>query len=501
MPRPRLLYVGGALLFTTLVLWTSLHLGLLNSAPRPARPQRLTSTQSPLTTFKKKEPRLHFLIVATNSGLDLCRLLLSASVLSYPPPVLIDWAGKGEYDAQSTHLAKVAGPIRYFADLPPEDDTDIVLLVDGFDVQFQLGPDVLLKRYFQETAAAQDRLVERFGSKHVKKHNLYNSIFFSPDKVCWPDDLRRPACWAVPASSLSPYAFGPYTDQSLEDMPHARPRWLNSGTIMGPVGEMREMFLATQRKINETYDPEYVLRNSDQKYFADLWADQEYSRTLKAGVKPDVAIPPDVEESDKPVLDEGKEYEWHIGLDYRSAMFQTAAGYRNYLAWMTMDRPSLPSILQTLEPYRIEPDADVLEARKPFADLVDDENLNSKSWQDVALGVNIASGLAFPILHFTGDKSFRDAWWGRSWFFDEAERLRHASYEHYDEKIGSGPINGVQWVKNTPYDASQRQDKAAPWSDTGEALSWDHLCALHEHLLYKEPDSWSFVEKMAHNFD
>ena len=500
MPRLRVLYIAGALVFATLVLWTTLQLGSFDTIRGPATPQHRTSTEPPLTTFKKKEPRLHFLVVATSSGLDLCRLLLSASILSYPPPILIDWAGEGQYDAAASHLAKVAGPIRYFENLGPLDDTDIVLLVDGFDVTFQLGPDVLLKRYFQETAAAQDRLIERFGRSHVEKHNLYNSILFGPDKVCWPDNFRRAACWAVPGSPLPPDAFGPYTDQSMGDMPHARPRWLNSGTIMGPVSEMREMFLATQRKINETYNPEYVLRNSDQMYFADLWADQEYARTLDFGGKPEVPIPGDVEESDKPVIDEGKKVEWHMGLDYKSALFQTAAGYRNYVSWMTMNRPSLPSVLKTLEPYRMELDEDVLSARKPYADIRDDAALRNTSWRDVSLGVNIASGLAFPILHFTGDKSFRDTWWSRSWFFDEAERLRRASTQHYDEKIGLGPINGVQWAKNTPYDASRREDKAGPWTDTGDVLSWDHLCADHETLLYKKPENWSIVEKMLHKF-
>jgi hypothetical protein len=178
--------------------------------------------------------------------------------------------------------------------------------------------------------------------------------------------------------------------------------------------------------------------------------------------------------------------EYHIGLDYISSLFQTAAGYRNYLAWMTLNRPSLSSTQKTIEPYRIDLQQDVLDSRKPFAVLSDDTTLKNTSWRDVPLGVNTATGLAFPIMHYTGDKSFRDTWWSRMWYFHEAERLQRASAQIHDDKIGTNPIDGTWWMKNTPYKSndSKQEDKSGAWSDQGEELSWDRLCKLYEDVLY-----------------
>jgi hypothetical protein len=458
--------------------WTAVRLNTFDSTIDVGQPIHSHST-SPV---KLSESRLHLLIVATNSGLNLCRLLLSASVLSYPSPVLIDWAGEGEFDAAKTHLAKVAGPLRYLESLDSAQDSDIVVLLDGFDVTLQLGPDVLLKRYFEERANALSRLNKRFGTKHVKKHNMYNSILFGPDKVCWPDNFRRAACWAVPPSPLLSDAFGPDTDRWMGDMPHARPRWLNSGTIIGPAAELRTLFRATERKINETWNRANGLRNSDQLYFSDVWADQEYERSLSQGWFARVPMPRDVEQSDIPTLEQGRSYELHIGLDYSSSLFQTVAGYSDYLEWMRLSQSQLRSTKPAMEINQ-----DLLLARKPFATFKEHDTLGNTSWEDLTLGINTVTGVAFPVLHFTGDKSLRDEWWRRMWYVKHAERLQCASTKTHEETIGNGTISDVRWLKRGPFAAAKYEDKSGAWSDQGEMLGWAYLCGAHEDALYRGP--------------
>lgn len=487
MFRRTTIFIFASVLSTILVLsWSSLHLRSLSikidpeqwRAQRPQRPH-----QRPNHSTHTPESRLHFLIVATSSDLNLCRLLLSASVLSYPPPILIDWEGEGEFDAAKSHLAKVAGPLRYLEALSPDQGSDIVLLVDGFDVIMQLAPDVLLKRYFQEIADGNSRLQDRFGTDHMQQHDMYNSILFGPDKVCWPYDLRRAACWAVPMSPLSPDAFGPYTDTWQGDMMHARPRWLNSGTIMGPASDMLYMFQGTRDKINRTYDEEYGLRNSDQMYFADLLGDQEYARSLSQGRRAKLDIP---EDGFIPSLQEGTLNEYHMGLDHRSSLFQTFAGYKEYLAWIVFNRTLISKTHATIEAYNMDLQQDVLESRNPFELLQDNEQLQNASWRDVPLGVNTASGLAFVMLHFTGEKSFRDTWWPRMWYASEAERLQRAATRNYHTNIDSDLIEGITWQKYEPsgFDTRREEEKSGAWGDTGISLSWDNLCGQHEALLY-----------------
>ena len=85
--------------------------------------------------------RLHLLIPATSSNPDLCKLLLSAQVLNYPTPVLINYGDvEDTEDAYKQHLAKVEGILNYLEqlDTSSEYDEDLVLILDGYDVHLQL---------------------------------------------------------------------------------------------------------------------------------------------------------------------------------------------------------------------------------------------------------------------------------------------------------------------------------------------------------------------------
>lgn len=424
--------------------------------------------------------RLHLLVVATASNLNLCRLVLSGTVLNYPPPILIDWEGEGIYNASESHLAKITGPLRYLEELSPSKDDDLVLMVDGYDVIFQFGPDVLLERYFSALSASEARLKGQLGAEFVQQHNVHNTIVFGPDKTCFPLDHQHPRCWAIPSSPLPGDAFGPETDH---DMEHHRPRWVNSGTIIGPVADMRELFRATWSKVEKTFDPENGSRNSDQMYFADVFADQEYVRTL---VRYGEAGLPPKEEKTRPDLGDGHPTEFHIGLDYDSRMFQTCAGYEGFLSWTHFDQPAPFTDLETPTSQEIILQKDVLASQKPFAAIIDDKTLRDRPWTDVSLGVNVVTGFAFPLLHFTSDKSLRDKWWPQMWFFPQLKRLMLAASKKRNDKIGSQKINGVRWQKDMPYESKKTGGEAntGAWSDKGERLSWDLLCKEHEETLF-----------------
>ena len=86
--------------------------------------------------------RLHLLVPATSSNADLCKLLLSAQVLGYPVPHLINYGAVEDLeDAYKQHLTKVAGILRYLEQLDTtndESDEELVLIVDGYDIWFQV---------------------------------------------------------------------------------------------------------------------------------------------------------------------------------------------------------------------------------------------------------------------------------------------------------------------------------------------------------------------------
>lgn len=95
---------------------------------------------SPSTSDKG---RLHLLVPATSSNADLCKLLLSAQVLGYPSPQLINYGDVEDLeDAYKQHLAKVGGILKYLEQLDTSGDEyaeEMVLIVDGYDIWFQVG--------------------------------------------------------------------------------------------------------------------------------------------------------------------------------------------------------------------------------------------------------------------------------------------------------------------------------------------------------------------------
>jgi hypothetical protein len=86
--------------------------------------------------------RLHLLIPATSSNADLCKLMLSAQVLGYPTPILINYGGlEDPDDPYKSHLAKVQGFLTYLENLETSTEyaEDLVTIVDGYDIWFQVS--------------------------------------------------------------------------------------------------------------------------------------------------------------------------------------------------------------------------------------------------------------------------------------------------------------------------------------------------------------------------
>lgn len=469
MPRPRALLVAAAFLLTTIALLYSL-------------PSSTTLAISYSQGKASKTLNLHLLTTATANDINICRLLLSAAVLSYPPVVLLDWHGEGEFNAAEDHLAKLRGPLRYFDSLPASSDDDLVLLVDGYDVIFQLGPDVLLQRYHETIRSSNARLEAQFGKEHVEKHSMYHTILYGPDVLCYPIDFKRPACWLVPESTLRRDIFGPETDRNTE---HTRPRWLNSGTMLGPVRDVKKLFETAMENMNRTWNPDFYGRNSDQMYLADVWAEQEYVRMTSTGK--DVAFPfrgalPDEDKPNvwTPEVKDREKAELHVAIDYESHLFQTVANFYDILKWNSFSQTHIiHSILGKAKAWSF-PD-DIANAKLPYRSLDltwEDSGLKRKSWKDVALGLNIVTENIFPILHFTGNKLYRDMWWENMWFFSEADKLLKAK----PDRGAIATIDGVKWMPYKPYGKeSARQDT---WADTGELLPWKEICGEHEEVLY-----------------
>ncbi|KAL1305404.1 hypothetical protein AAFC00_002292 [Neodothiora populina] len=435
---------------------------------------------------------LHYLIPATSSNTDLCKLLVSGQILHYPIPALINWGAPEAKDAYKQHLAKIETILNYLNKLQATKtaaDDDLILILDGFDIWLQLHHEVLIKRYFKVIDDTNARSEALYG--HPARH----SVLFGPDKICWPIDFSRPACWAVPDLPLDRGAFGP--PAGTED--HNMPRWLNSGTIMGPLGDMRDMFQATLDLTQKNHTTD-----SDQFYFANVWGDQEYARLssdpTRLQKRMDIIDPQEsrIRESSHfraaSVIEPGQRTEYFVTLDYLSELFQTLAFYKGFLTWMRPDHSWTPSVAGEypgVERYKFEVPQDVIDSPSPYADLktyngtmtTAQAGLASRMWENIELCINTITNQVPVSLHFTGEKGLRAIWWEKIWFQAESRLLRQAALAAPERPLNGGkPINGKVWVNGLP--PGSDGDRSGAMGDNEEFLTWDRLCATHEHWVF-----------------
>ncbi|KAJ5179532.1 hypothetical protein N7492_002742 [Penicillium capsulatum] len=485
-------------------------LGLLELGPssvsRSLYSPKTDNSLAPAYKITSGTSKLHLLAPASGQHFRLCRAVASSYALGYPAPVFNGWNKEGDMDANKTHLAKVHTVLAYLETLPSAADNDLVLMIDGYDVLFQIPPDVLIQRYFATTKAASARIASRFGVDTIE--GLYGddaprqTILFGSEKTCYPPVDSRVGCWAVPEDIGIPKgAYGP----SDGELHHNTPRWLNSGTIIGPARDMRRMFAATARRIQETYNPDEEFSDSDQKYMSDVWGEQEYVRTVKAHqhffhghTNPEDLIPDDgIKDKIIPAYDESKETEFHIGVDHRSALFQTRAGSDPVLDMLQYSE-TVPNQRTTAAPVKTSVDESpdfkqyMIELPTNLATsigrvLADISHMVDRVPRvtELRLGTNLVTRNVYGMFHSTGGKDYGDELWAKLWFYPYLRPMLAAAIKGLKQGRPIAFLEGRRWIPahTVPKNVTTTNDYRAvgAWADLdGVWLGWDELCGNFE---------------------
>ena len=467
-------------------------------------------TDLPEKESTSKTSKFHLLIPANGPHLQLCRAVVSSTVLGYPIPVFNGWNKTGDLDASVTHLAKVRNVMRYLDSLESAADDDLVLMIDGYDVVFQLPADVLIQRYFSVIEKANAKIAARFGEDSVYAFNRDNAprqtILFGPEKICYPVDWNRPGCWAIPDIDMPAGAFGPDDGQ----LSHNLPKWLNSGTIMGPVGDMRELFAATLKRIKDTYDPTHEFSDSDQRYMSDIWGEQEFWRSVDLhnnyfhdDIDPKKIAPEGEPDQIIPTREADQKTEFHVGIDYTSGLFQTRVGSDHVLEHIAFDKSTSKGIgLWTLtsenkieasnfQPFEIYLPANVVSSltrlMKSIAPLLKSDPHNAVT--KLLLGTNLVTKNVYGLFHCIGEKTYLDDLWYRLWFQEHAKPLLETRVKSANESdvISSAPIDGRRWVvaHNYPSESGTSEQLAGAWMDMDdEWIDWEDLCEPFEKDIF-----------------
>ncbi|KAK9366649.1 hypothetical protein V1509DRAFT_654553 [Lipomyces kononenkoae] len=203
-----------------------------------------------------------FLIPLTSSHFNFCRSLYTALINDYPKPILINW-GKFPINESHSHLMRVKGIDEYLSRMQPD---RYALIMDAFDVWYQLPYRDLISHFLE--------LAEPVG---------YDIAVYGADKKCWPNEPSSPACFGIPQSTLPINSYGPWTDGRMPILNpsliynYNRPRWLNSGTVVGSVSVLREIYRRANESVHQTPGDSIL---PDQKYIADVYGQQDLNMTV-----------------------------------------------------------------------------------------------------------------------------------------------------------------------------------------------------------------------------
>lgn len=454
----------------------------------------------------------HVVIPASKKDVNLCKVLLSAHILGYPTPTIINWDEEFKTDGLvegGSHLAKITGVRNFLHGLNDTHDDDLVLMVDGYDVWMQLRPQTLLDRYFDINRRANLRIESEIGAATAKKHGIKQEVVFGCQKRCWPWTFDDPPCYAVPNSSLPNDIFGPQTDtpSDNEENPYInyRPRFLVSGTAIGSVRAFRKMF--DQAKVQLEFEPNI---GSDQYIFSHIFGDQEIWRETKrrdslsfwksSGPLHSHFNEKHIQEvRNKASSRPDQNFEFGIGIDYGSEIVINTVFAEDDTEWLRpMDTVEMTKAREQhkvpLNHRTTEFAADIDTSLPPFWTFSEEANLTRwTTWQDVNLFTNVFTGVQPAVIHHNahrnGLKSLRETWWPLIWFQKDARVLLDAhiysptvpvARAGYDEQSMRDYWSYEIWKGGARSGSSRVESPGDGW------IRFDDICREHHEELFRD---------------
>ncbi|KAH6897403.1 hypothetical protein B0T10DRAFT_476763 [Thelonectria olida] len=380
--------------------------------------------------------RLVILIPIDSPDPNLCKLVFSAMANGYPNPILINWGGEGDrlyggYD--KSHIAKIVGSVEYMDEMMrdtahPDDrirDDDLVMIVDGLDLWWQLPPEVLIKRYHDINRKANERLAKQWGMPG--RMPMEQTIVSAAQKRCWPAAGRgiNMHCESLPESPERKDLYGPLTDTKEGGPRKQRSYTINGGTHIGPARDLRRFLRAAADRVSRiaSHHPEV---NTDQGPVGEVFGEQEIVRTWLRE-QPNRGEKSYFENPAMKIMLEN--FEYFFGLDYGQQIAIATNFKEDDGALIKLnDRPSLDHMAaqREINPVRLTGvPADLLDVQTPLRKYLPDQETGD--WGNLTLYADFYAEAVPVIVHYNGDspeyKMRRITWWDSTWYFPYLRKL------------------------------------------------------------------------------
>lgn len=453
----------------------------------------------------RRDRRLVLVIPATSPNPDLCKTIVTALALGYPSPIIINWGI--DYHAVTkweggANLPKIPGFVKYLdaamhPDAHPDErleDDDLVLMVDAYDVWFQLPVEVLLKRYHAINKRANDRLRQQWGG-NKEPMPMQQTIVAASGKNCHPqpDSGSNMHCERLPDSPLRADLYGPGTDKNATRHRDHRPKYINGGVYVGPAGDMRRLFRRASQKM-EAGIGQGIHLFSEQGIPGEVLGEQEVWRQWRRAK--DAAFDDD---DAKNLMD--RDFEYHFGLDYHQELSiqtfwtDTEDGLFDG-AFVSLNNQTVIDQHSTalgISPVRLTgiPN-DVVAARNPLTGVIE-----SPDWGEMPLYADFFTESVPVIVHHNGFKERRTSWWDQPWFYQELRHLlalRMATTEQAAAPLAAvdaeGGVDVRYWAP--PAEASDRRPRLMV--DSARAplanMEFQHVCQYPDEPVRGPGQHW-----------
>lgn len=439
-------------------------------------------------------------------------------VLDYPPATLLDYSAEGEDDegaaVADAGIRKINTLHEYLSESKQLEDDDLVLVVDGSDMWFQLPPEIIIRRFHHILKENNEKLRRKYGmavvhdnSTDVKGHVMQKysqRILFGADKTCWPNTtLSKAACVTVPMSPWFPDSYGFKTDKAVDGTKN-RPRWLNAGAAMGSAADMRLLYQrAAQKAVNAT-GPEI-----EQRIMSEIYGEQEYVRELEWRRTTNrwgnwiqerlLGIPRSGNLTGISMhLEPGRRYEFGVGLDYNYELFLNTTLTHKEMEWVRYNNASklnhvqmehkvprahrinLPTDVKRLENPFIQPN-ETKNVLPPFNKTFDSlPNPKNRTWTNIPLGTNIRTGNVPALLSAYGDRVAVNNWWYRMWYqpWSRALLRKYMRSPRTHDAAQASLLGDHEW--------DMRGGRGGVWTNNEEWLEWGEICSGYEEDVFDD---------------
>lgn len=395
------------------------------------------------------------------------------------------------------------GISRYLHGLEDAADDDLVIVVDAFDIIAQFPAEAMLHLYFDMMRTANERLAARHGltTEEAREKGLYQSLLWGAEKGCFPPMFHEAQCWLVPDSDAPHNQWGPKTTTGQE--PWRFPKALNSGAVIGPLGDLREFIDATLVLIDETRNPDFHYANSDQLYIARLYARQEYHRNLE--LVPSDEPYPGLNDGKKrtlptPKVNDSDVTEYHVTVDFEYAFTQHHCYNERFMVKLKYDNWDKTATVKKdrldegdgFSPYKIQMPAYLFKALARIWNAIEDDEKPASTaleWvQKLRMNTNAATRKIFAFYHSTCTKKYFVEGFHDYWFFPFIDTLlKTAKKENRaGTPISEGLIDGRKWVSpNQHPDADEENNDPDGYggvftdNEAESYLTYRQVCEKH----------------------